>query len=94
MVKFRKGIKNLSVVLLNNNNTALISLLKGCAKNPDSNKLAWIFWKFAGEANCTTWIDRVNSAANLADMLSRKVTVLGHSEEFQAIRDAKRALLL
>ena len=81
-------------MLFNNNNTALISLLKGCAKNPDFNKLAWIFWKFAREANCAIWIERVNSAANSADVLSRKVTVLGHSDEFREIREARRALIL
>ena len=94
MVEFRKEIENSSVVLFNDNNTALISLLKGCSKNPDSNKLAWAFWKFAGEANCTIWIERVNSAANPADILSREVTTIGHSDVFQQIREAKRAIIL
>ena len=94
MVEFRKEIENSSAVLFNDNNTALISLLKGCSRNPDSNKLAWAFWKFAGEANCTIWIERVNSAANPADILSREVTTIGHSDVFQQIREAKRAIFL
>ena len=94
MIRFRHEIVNSSAVLFNDNNTALISLLKGCAKNSDSNKLAWIFWKFAREANCTIWMERVNSAANPADVLSRKVTVLRHCGEFRKIREAKRALIL
>ena len=94
MIKFRHEIVDSSVVLFNDNNTALISLLKGCAKNSDSNKLAWTFWKFAREANCTIWMERVNSAANPADVLSRKVTVIRHCGEFRKIREAKRALIL
>ena len=94
MIKFRNEIQNSSLVLFNDNNTALISLLKGCARNPDSNKLAWIFWKFAREANCTVWIERVNSAANPADVLSRKTTVIGHSDEFREICEAKREIFL
>ena len=94
MVEFRKEIENSSVVLFNDNNTTLISLLKGCSKNPEANKLAWTFWKLVGAANCTIWIERVNSAANPADILSRQVTTIGHSDIFQQIRDAKRAILL
>ena len=94
MVEFREEIENSSVVLFNDNNTALISLLRGCSKNPDSNKLAWAFWKFAGGANCTIWLERVNSAANPADILSREVTTIGHSDVFQKIREAKRAIIL
>ena len=94
MIEFRKEIENSSVVLFNDNNTTLISLLKGCSKNLEANKLAWTFWKLAGIANCTIWMERVNSAANPADTLSRQVTTIGHSEVFQQIRDAKCEILL
>ena len=40
MVEFRKEIENSSVVLFNDNNTTLISLLKGCSKNPETDKWA------------------------------------------------------
>ena len=94
MIEFRKEIENSSVVLFNDNNTTLISLLKGCSKNLEANKLAWTFWKLAAIANCTIWMERVNSAANPADTLSRQVTTIGHSEVFQQIRDAKCEILL
>ena len=83
MAEFRKEIENSSVVLFNDNNTTLISLLKGCCKNPEANKLAWTFWKLVGAANCTIWIERVNSAANPAYRLSHQVTTIGHSDAFQ-----------
>ena len=44
MVEFRKEIENSSVVPVNDNNTAVISLLKECFKNLEANKLAWAFF--------------------------------------------------
>ena len=92
--KFGNEIQNLGLVLFNDNNTALIYLVKGCTKNPDSNKWAWISWKFVRETNCMIRMEPVNLATNSTDVGGRKIIVFGHFDEFREIPQVKHAIFL
>ena len=48
------------------------SLIKGMTKDPEVNVLVGLFWSVSGILGLVPWIAYVNSAAQLADGLSRE----------------------
>ena len=55
------------------NNPALVSLLRGYAKDEEACKIIQEYWHAQVRSSCPVWLDRVRSSANLADAPSRGV---------------------
>ena len=73
---WRKELAGKKVIIFIDNNAALSALIRGDSVSGISAALVATFWFIAQEANIWTWLARVRSKLNIADLPTRYQKIL------------------